>query len=49
MTDLDSMHYGRTGKNHQGDTGAWTPDGTDEDDEATVPGDDDLWDDLDTL
>lgn len=43
MTDLDSMHYDRTGKNHRRDSQEFN-----EDDEETV-GDADLWNKLETL
>lgn len=40
MSDLDAMHYGRTGKNHQGET----VEAVDEDDEESVGvGDEELW------
>lgn len=42
MSDLDAMHYGRTGKNHQGSK--QTAD--DDDAEPIGVGDEDLWEQL---
>lgn len=46
-TDLDSMHHGRTGKNHRDSRSTKNTASTDADDNC--PGDDDLWGELDTL
>lgn len=42
MSDLDAMHYGRTGKNHQGSKKA--ADGSDE--EPISVGDEEMWEKL---
>lgn len=43
MSDLDAMHYGRTGKNHQGEA-VETVDDTE--DEPVGVGDEELWEQL---